>query len=309
MAITKPSNDEMIERLVKITERLVSGQSLKVDDLAVDFETTDRTIQRDFKKLKEHLDIERSSKHWQMSKRTALDPNDMQVLEVLEKMAEGMGSVFAQRAKMLLHKLAEADLLVYASKLAMEDVTQVKQISIIEKSIKERTEIDFFYKKDEGQKPIKTWPLKMMQDNGFWYLVVYCPTDKIIKKYHLISIHAVKTSQKQFKVPTQIDTLVENAINIWFDEKNEPFIVKLCIGKEVAKYFVRKPINKSKIVSMNIDGSIEVEVTITHEMEIIPLIKQWTPHIIPSGPQNIMERLKSDTDEFYKRMTFGDACQ
>jgi len=50
---------------------------------------------------------------------------------------------------------------------------------------------------------------------------------------------------------------------------------------DMTKYFQRKPISKSQIISSinSQDGSIELSLKITHEMEIIPTILKWLPHI------------------------------
>lgn len=298
----KPSYDAMASRLVIITERLFAGQLLKVSELADEFDVSEKTIQRDFTKIKQHLNLESENRRWRLSHRNALDPNEMQVLEVLESMAYKMGDSFSARAKTLLHKLAKADLLVYTSKLAMEDFAQASQAGTFEKAIRERHKVSFYYQKEKEKKKTTISPLKMMQDNGYWYLIAYCPHSKIIKKYHLNSISDVTIESEKFRVRARIDEIVENAVNIWFDEKKEPFIVKLFVDKQAAKYFIRKPISKTQKITPQSGGSIELEVTITHEMEIIPLIKQWMPLVLPLEPTWIIDRVRQDTEAFCRQM-------
>jgi len=67
------------------------------------------------------------------------------------------------------------------------------------------------------------------------------------------------------------------------------------ISPEIAKYFKRKPVSKTqKIETIHQDGSIEITVKITHEMEIIPLIKYWIPYVTIREPLWIKETIEND---------------
>ena len=86
-----------------------------------------------------------------------------------------------------------------------------------------------------------------------------------------------------------------NAFSIWFDKDKKPFEVKLLITADIAKYFKRKPISKTQTIeSIFEDGSMEVVVKITHEMEIMPLVKYWIPHIKVLEPIWIKELIDND---------------
>ncbi len=75
----------------------------------------------------------------------------------------------------------------------------------------------------------------------------------------------------------------------------------LNISKDVAKYFKRKPISKSQITeSVYEDGSMDISVEITNDMEIIPFVKYWVSHIRVLEPARIREVIKSDLNEYLK---------
>ena len=75
--------------------------------------------------------------------------------------------------------------------------------------------------------------------------------------------------------------------------------VTLHISKEIAKYFQRKPISKTqKVESLYEDGSMDVSVEITNDMEIIPVIKYWIPHIKVLEPQSIKEAIEEDLKDY-----------
>jgi len=82
----------------------------------------------------------------------------------------------------------------------------------------------------------------------------------------------------------------------------EPYRVKLAISKETAKYFKRKPISPSQqIESLYDDGSMEVSVEITHDMEIIPFVKHWMPHIRVVEPVRIAEAIDKDIKTYLEQ--------
>ena len=102
-----------------------------------------------------------------------------------------------------------------------------------------------------------------------------------------------------FESEAKLDDLLDNSISIWFDHTVDPYKVTLNISKEIAKYFQRKPISKTqKIESFYKDGSMDISVEITNDMEIIPLVKYWVPYIKVLEPQSIKEVIQKDL-EYY----------
>lgn len=98
-----------------------------------------------------------------------------------------------------------------------------------------------------------------------------------------------------FKSTSKLDKLLDNSISVWFQQNTEPYKVVLNISADVAKYFKRKPISKSQITeSVYEDGSMDVSVEITNDMEIIPFVKYWIPHIKVLEPERIHESINSD---------------
>jgi len=108
--------------------------------------------------------------------------------------------------------------------------------------------------------------------------------------------------EKTFTRSKDLDNSLENAINIWFNIENEPFDVVLHVNSTVSKYFQRKPISKSQIISSidSEDGSIELSLKITHAMEIIPTILHWIPHIRVVEPKWLNDEIKNSIDTYIK---------
>lgn len=120
----------------------------------------------------------------------------------------------------------------------------------------------------------------------------------IVKKYYLKNISNIKLTDKEFEVNDNIDTILKNSISIWFQADETPFEVKLYADKIVAKYFKRKPLPTQQIYSINSDDSLEFSVKITHEMEIIPIVKYWILHLYILEPMWIKKIIDEDVQKY-----------
>ena len=122
------------------------------------------------------------------------------------------------------------------------------------------------------------------------------------KKYYLKNISNIKPIDETFTTTKELDKLLDNSISIWFQKDVEPFDVKLYIDQIVSKYFQRKPISKTQTIeSINSDGSIEINIKATSEMEILPIVKYWLPHIKVLEPKWIDDIVKKDLEKYLKK--------
>jgi len=101
-----------------------------------------------------------------------------------------------------------------------------------------------------------------------------------------------------FETDRELEELLNNSISIWFQKDIEPFEVKLYADKGATKYFRRRSLPTQKIDSLNSDGTMEFSVTITHEMEILPLVKYWIPHLFILEPEWVKEMLEDDVQNY-----------
>lgn len=62
--------------------------------------------------------------------------------------------------------------------------------------------------------------------------------------------------------------------------------------------FKRRPLPIQKIDSLNTDGTMEFSVSITHEMEILSIMKYWIPHIYIIEPKWIKEIVEEDLTKY-----------
>lgn len=301
----KHDYDKALTRLRIILKKLNDGEELSVTELAKEFNVSTRTIQRDFNEKLTSYPIIQESKKWKMQDGFKIekinDVEDALVLDIMEKMIENVGSKFSARGKKLLSKIKNEEYNPIYTKLDLEDINdKFEIIQILESSIKSFNIVNCKYKLDKLY-DISIKPLKIANYEGFWYLIALDTRDDELKKYYLKNISNIKLSDETFEVDKKLNELLENSISIWFQKDVEPFDVKLFISKEISKYFKRKPISKTQTIeSLNEDGSMEINIKITHDMEILPLVKYWLPYIKVISPSSLDETVKSDLEGYLK---------
>jgi len=299
----KHDYDKTLFRLTTILTKLNDGDILSVKDLAEEFNVSARTIQRDFNERLISFPIYQENKKWkmqadfQLQKRRSIE--DEVILDIMEKLIESAGNNFFIKASKLLSKINNGDFNPIYTKLNIEDIgDKLKEVQLLESAIKSKVIINCQYEFETQRKDMTLKPLKIVNYEGFWYLVALDSRNDILKKYYLKNIFDIKITDELFKIDSELDKVLENSLSVWFQYNKEPFEVKLYASPKIAKYFERKPLSTQTITYTNEDGGIDFNLKITHEMEIIPIIKYWLPHLKVLEPQWIRDLIIVDLVEF-----------
>lgn len=300
----KHDYDKTLTRLTIMLSRMNDGEAISVKDMAEEFNVSTRTIQRDLNERLTSFPIYQENKKWKMAdgfkleKTTSLE--DAIVLDIIEKLTEGIGTKFYSKAKKLLAKIKNEDNNPIYAKLNIEDISdKLKEIQLLETAIKDKKIIECVYDFEDYRKELAIKPLKIVNFEGFWYLIALDARNDVLKKYYLKNISSINILNENFSISSKLDQLLDESISVWFDENEEPFEVKLNVASEVAKYFKRRPISKNQIIeSIYDDGSMDIVVKVTHEMEILPIVKYWLPHLRILEPQATRDNLRNELKEY-----------
>jgi len=283
-------------RLNLIINKLQSGQSLSIDELAVEFDTSTRTIRRDFREkipaLIKGLTQDDSTKRWYIphnQRSTLLSEEEELTLNLLMEESKKHGKDFYNQTIALLNKFKNSiDTSTIYSKVDAESIEDIKDDMVkVEKAILQNKLISCEYK----NKKREVAPLKLASFDGFWYLVVKDIKKDAVVKYYFKDMSNIKILDDKYEYKCKkLQQKLDCAINAYFEGDKECFTVKLFVEKEVAKYFIRKPIsNSQRVVKEYSDGSIDIDIRITHEMEILPTILSYIPYLKVVEPQYIWD--------------------
>jgi len=318
-----------LTRQNELYQLLFNHQSYSNTELSKHYECTTKTISRDFEDIARAIPevLKQGKQKWHIPNQNKLTklsfyhiqiqeilktlPQDMVddlamgkenldddiVLEMLLQISKSMGKTFFSHTKTLISKVQDINTIF--TRVNFEDITtSVDILKALESSILKRVEVTYSYQKFT----FTVEPYKIISFDGYWYLLGRDVKKNTIKKYKIKDINNLSLNKNVFMYDENISDKLENAINVWFNPNKEGYTVELLINKEVKHYFKERPINKSQRIRENEDGSMEIELTITHNMEIVPLIGYWTPHIKVISPEHlyneVIGRIKSLVEDY-----------
>lgn len=298
----KHDYDKILFRLTNIWQRLREGEVLSVKELAAEFNVSSKTIQRDFnERLAPKLPIEKSGHKWKVQKGYSIDKNlsfeEDLILDILRELSSSMGEYFNNKTTSLFSKIQNHQETPIFSKIDIEDISSKTDIiRNLQTSIKNLLQVEFFY----NQKYRFIEPYKITTFDGYWYLYGNDILENRLKTFYIKDIESLIISDKKYKINQKAIEKLKLAINVWFEPNNEFEEITLFAKKDVAKYFQRRPLNKSQIITKKYqDGSLELTLKITSQKEIIYELKKWQPNLLVLAPSSLAKQILKTSREFF----------
>jgi len=284
-------HDKLASRLSIILMKLNDGESLKTDELAKEFNVTNRTIQKDFQRLS-FLPLKKekgrySLESFYLGKLSFKDIKNFATLCGLQGLYPNLDNEFL---KMLLDsKVSE----VYEIKgHHYEDISKKQtEFKFIEKSIKESKSFFAVYK--EKNRVIQ--PYKLLNSRGIWYLAGV--EDDKLKTFTFSKLCCLKEN-KPFIKDKKIIEKIENEEDIFFGDKKE---VILHIDKEIKSYFKRRQLVPYQEIIKETDDGLLVSSKIHIDEQILKIVRYWLPHIKIISPNELQNRLIEQIRKYLER--------
>ena len=303
--IQKQNDNTKYNRINQIYEILKNNtHGMTITELSKELDVSTKTIQRDLYEVLNEFGAIKEGRTWKINPKLTKDnlaSNEKLILGILDEMAKGAGKVFYSKAHSLLSQVTqqlEHPIFANVNSEFLEEKNMIL-FEQMEKAIKQKVEIIFDYEKYQ----FHVKPLKLAFFDGFWYLLaLHIKKDKeTFKKYHLKTIRNIQIQENTFEIPEIIEERLRYANSVWFN-LDEQFPVKLFVDKNIRKYFERKPLRGQSITGEDKDGSIQIEIKITNEMEIIPLIFWYIPYIKVLEPQWLADMVKERVENYVKEI-------
>ena len=160
-----------------------------------------------------------------------------------------------------------------------------------EQAIASALKIRFDYKKinEQTSKQYCIEPYGLVNKNGIWYL---------------IGVDAGKERTYSFKQVSNIEVLADTfAVNETLKEKlkqsdslyhgNQIKQIVLKVGKTVAPYFQRQNLFLNQSIIRQLDnGDLLLECNDVNEIEVLPIVKYWLPHITIISPTHLDQEIR-----------------
>jgi len=280
-----------------ILERLQNGELLSITNLAREWGTTTKTVQRDFEKLQEgNYGITRAEdgKRFTIAQKPFTSKGAKTTIQMLESLSADIGGEFYTKSQSALHKLQHYIESPFYARIDVEDISHnFDLIEDLEDAIAKQKEITFRYKKWWKPDTIRTHkhvkPYKIIIFDGFWYLLA--KSGDLYIKYYLKEIRELKILEQTFAREEKVTKAMEKAIGIWFDPSAEAFDVVLLLDKSAIVYFERKHI-KGQYLKKNADGTAELTLSVTDKREVFSILKKWLPQVRVIEPRELQEEFE-----------------
>jgi len=300
--------DKILTRLTTILKRLYDGDALSVTELAEEFNVSTKTVQRDFNERLIRFPIEKEGRKWRMQPGFRIekiqDLDNLLILEILETIARGIGSEFAQRSDRLFSKLKNAAPVPIRSYVSFEDISgHAALFKLLEKAIvSNRTLLFSYHGKDRT-----AYPYRIVNFEGYWYLLAR-EREGVVKKFHILEIENPSLSDETFRPDPELKERMEGALNAWFDPNAEPFAIHLLAKKTIVKYLERRPLSPEQTtVAHHSNGDIEITFKVTSIQEALSVLKTWIPDVAVLAPSNLKKAFEKELQKAWRFQTGHDA--
>ena len=289
-------HERLADRLANILTKLNMGYQLSIKELASEFGVSTRTISRDFDRLNTYLpllqDNETKRYYLESNYLGKIAPKDIRNFAQLS----GIGHLYPSLDMSFLRELLDSrSHQIYNVKgYSFEDASQFKELfKVIGKAIQEHSQIGFVYKGE----PILVQPYRLIHHHGSWYLAAVRKDQ--LRTYRISHIQLMHSPHEnsQFVPDPNIVKLVENDDSIWFGQDKQEII--LSIDSQVAFYFKQRSIlPEQQIVKELNDGGLLVSSKINHDMQLLPLIRFWIPHLKIVNPVELQQEIEEGLKEY-----------
>ena len=303
-------NIKKLNRLLYLLNQLDGGE-VRVLREAREMDITERTIQRDLRDIelggfplyKAAPGVYKFIEGFSLKKMNLTD-EEASLLLVLKDIVEPLGKPFQKPFELLRQKvLRSPEESPFYIKMPKGSQYQESKITrVLERGIIEHTEVRMSLAADPTRKlTYELKPLKIMNYDGFWYLLGI-NAYKEVRKFRLDRILDAINTDKPFKITKNIQKMLSESHNIWFGEKRDK-LVSFIVPAQFAPYFKQKdyfPMQKIRKTQKN--GDILVETRVSNYREIIPTVLSWLEHITLVSPADFKQLICQIIRQADKRM-------
>ena len=292
-------HERLADRLANILTKLNMGYQLSIKELASEFGVSTRTISRDFDRINTYLpllqDNENKKFYLDLNYLGKIAPKDIRNFAQLSGISHLYPSLDMSFLRELLDSRAHQ---IYSAKgYSFEDASQFKELfKVLGKAIQEQRQIGFLYK---GESRL-VQPYRLIHHHGSWYLAAVRKDQ--LRTYRISHIQLMHATDEypQFIPDQDIVKVVEDDDSIWFGQDKQEII--LSIDSQVAFYFKQRSIlPEQQIVRELGDGGLLVSSKINHDMQLLPLIRFWIPHLKIVNPERLQDEMEKGLKEYLER--------
>ena len=271
-------HDTIAYRLSQILIKLNQGDQLDPAELADEFGTHVRTIQRDLKVRLAYLPLLKTRGRYHLEP-AYLGKLNFKDIERFANLA-GIKGLFPSLSRDFLQEMLTDQLqppwLVRGHNY--EDLSEQQGVfkQLEDAVISSRLLNLELLKEGQSKSYYALQPYRLINNKGIWYLAAV--HDGKLKTFSVSKIRSVQLRTDTFTRDPAIESSIKTEEGIW--HSSQPQKVILLVAAKVADYFKRRQlIPHQKILAESTDGALTVETTVGHQNQILPIVRYWIPNV------------------------------
>lgn len=275
---------QLAQRLSIILARLSQGERLKIDELADEFQVSERTIRRDISDRLDFLAWEECSNGYYKINRSKMGILSEEDIERFSLFAS-ISNLFSKIDRdFFQEKLTQS---VQVKGFQYEQISYLeKEFTLLKQAIKNHQLVSFKYQKNNtsGQIESKFYqisPYGLVNKNGVWYLIGI-DHDKQ-KTFCFTQITALELSTETFIPNEKLLAEIKQNDSLSFGNQLSEVVVQ--VSNFAAPYFTRrKLLPNQELVHKLDDGGLLLSCKNVHSLDIVPIVQYWIPHLTIISP-------------------------
>jgi transcriptional regulator-like protein len=291
-------HEKLAERLAAILIELNTCRQVDIKELAERFKVSERTLQKDLNIRLAFLEWEKAGpRHYSLNQNqlgvfTQLDINRFARFASIQDLFPKLDREFFQKS---LTESIKVQGFQYESIQHRE-----KEFKQLQQAIDNHQIIKFGYTKP-GQQPTNRTlePYVLLNKNGIWY-VIGLENGKQ-KTFCFSQMHFLMLTKQTFAPKLEFLEEIKRSDSISHGNQVDEVIIK--VDTKVAHYFTRRALlPNQEIIHQLENGELIVSCKNIHEMEIIPLVQYWVPHLTIISPMELQMKLNEKLKLYLTKM-------
>lgn len=323
---TKRDDVRRTTRIIQLDEMLRGGTFVSMEDLLFKFGVTQRTIERDFQRLRDEMDApleyDKTTNKYHYSDPTYSIPNVVltegdlfTVSTVLPLMEQYENTPLENSFRHIMSKITDMlpDTITVDSSFLNKEITFLKDaapvvdeevFNNIFKAIKSRKTINFNYKSVSSQiYKQKTFDaFHVLCKKGNWYAIGYDHGAEDIRVYAMARIKDIVPTSQLFKIPD--DFKLENHVDLDFGVWNNtepPEEYELLFAPELANYITERQWHKGQEVEILEDGSVLLKFKSNQKEMIFSWVMGFGSNVTVRKPEVLKGKIKDVCNEIFRK--------
>lgn len=309
-------------RIIQIDEMLRGGSYVKIASLVRKFGVSQRTVERDFARLRDDLnaplEYDKSKNMYHYTDPTFSVPNVIltegelfTVSALLPLMEQYKNTPLETSFKSIMEKIVSflPETVSVNSSFLNQDISFISDplpkidaeiFNSIFKAIRSRIVISFEYKGSESKiyKPRIFDSYRVLCQKGNWYVIGFDHETKNFRIYSLARMKNAVLSKERFSIPENFN--IENHIDLEFGIWNNPGKVEeyeILFAKETSRYVLEREWHKDQIIEQNEDGTVLLKFKSNQSQMIYTWLLSFGNNATVIKPQELREKIRVECEK------------